>query len=353
MKLRVTSLLLGILVLVAVIVPAFAAAVDKTEDTTAGEETVVTEQSPVVEETNQEVNEDTEATEDAEDMEGRTEGYDQGAVEITEIASESPYYLGDVQLTDLEYQTISGTHYVTVSSFLYAVTDSAEVNEKNGVVNATATAMASVLVDAEGDSSVETVEEVVDTLKLTARRGYTYVEANGRYLYVPGKVQMVNNCVAIPLETLAKVFNLNVSYEDDGSIVLTRKEGADAFLTDGASYYNSDTLYWLSRIIYSESGNQPLLGKIAVGNVVMNRVNSAKFPGTIKGVLFQKNQFSPAMSGSIYRNPNAESVIAAKLVMDGAVALKGVLFFNVNGLDTYAARNRTYVATIGGHTFYR
>ena len=95
-----------------------------------------------------------------------------------------------------------------------------------------------------------------------------------------------------------------------------------------------------------------MAGKIAVGNVVMNRVASYKFPNTVEGVIFQKNQFSPASSGSIHRDPNWESVVAAKLVLDGAVVLENALFFNRAGLNCYASRNRPYVATIGGHSFY-
>ena len=50
----------------------------------------------------------------------------------------------------------------------------------------------------------------------------------------------------------------------------------------------------LAAIIYCEAGNQSMQGKIAVGNVVLNRVNSRKFPNTISKVIYQKGQFTPA-----------------------------------------------------------
>ena len=59
------------------------------------------------------------------------------------------------------------------------------------------------------------------------------------------------------------------------------------------------TLFWLSRVIYAESGNQPLDGKIAVGNVIMNRVKSLIFPTQWRGVLAQKNQFTTYRSGKL------------------------------------------------------
>ena len=89
-----------------------------------------------------------------------------------------------------------------------------------------------------------------------------------------------------------------------------------------------------------------------MGNVVLNRVKSPRFPNTIHSVIFQRNQFSPAKSGTVNRAPNAESVMAAKLCLDGAVELDSVLWFNRAGLNSWASRNRTYVATIAQHSFY-
>ena len=214
---------------------------------------------------------------------------------------------------------------------------------------------------AQGDAAEEQPEQedeipadaVVETLSMSAVPGSLYVQANGRYLYVKDGLKQVNGKLAVPVRVLAKIYNLDVGYDQaTGNVTLTHQAGTGAFLQNGATYYNGDTLYWLSHIIYAESGNQPMLGKIAVGNVVMNRVASPLFPNNIYDVLFQRNQFSPAISGSIYRDPNADSVIAAKLVMDGAVALENVLFFNRAGLNSYASRNRPYVATIGAHAFY-
>lgn len=89
-------------------------------------------------------------------------------------------------------------------------------------------------------------------------------------------------------------------------------------ILSGEQAYQADVVYWLSRIIYAESGNQPLDGKIAVGNVVLNRVASPRFPNSVYEVIFQRNQFTPAANGSINRTPSAESVVAAKLCLDGA-----------------------------------
>lgn len=184
---------------------------------------------------------------------------------------------------------------------------------------------------------------------VTAKPGQKYVVANQRYLYVPHGVQSRSGAVLVPLDILCKALDATWTQAADGSYDLTTDSGA---ILPGGQFYDQNDLYWLSRIIYSESGNQPLNGKIAVGNVVLNRVNSPRFPNTIHGVIFQKNQFSPAANGTINRTPNAESVLAAKLCLDGGVALDDVLWFNRTGLKSWASRNRSFVATIAGHSFY-
>ncbi|HJC41086.1 MAG TPA: cell wall hydrolase, partial [Candidatus Intestinimonas pullistercoris] len=103
-----------------------------------------------------------------------------------------------------------------------------------------------------------------------------------------------------------------------------------------------------------ESGNQPLDGKLAVGTVIMNRVESPLFPNTIYDVIFAPNQFTPAQNGTIHREPNAESVIAAKLILEG-IRVGGNSLYFVNpsiSPNSWAQRNRTYVTTIGAHSFF-
>ena len=247
----------------------------------------------------------------------------------------------------VEYEIRNGTTYVTVSSFVSMADPQAVVEEENGVVTVSSARVEQVE-DAEGN----TANVVQETLSMTVSTQVPYIVANGRYLYAKGSIVMLDNCVAVPLRMLANVFNLDVDYDAAAhAALLAHGQGDSAYIQSGDSYYDADSLYWLSRIIYAESGNQVLDGKIAVGNVVMNRVNSSLFPNNIYDVLNQKNQFSPASTLS-KRTPNSESVVAAKLVMDGAQVVPDALFFARAGLSCYASRNRPYVTTIGAHAFY-
>ena len=65
---------------------------------------------------------------------------------------------------------------------------------------------------------------------------------------------------------------------------------------------NNATLRLMSAIIYSEAGNQSYAGKKAVGIVIMNRVKSRQFPNSVKGVVYQRGQFSPVRNGSLKRS---------------------------------------------------
>ena len=198
----------------------------------------------------------------------------------------------------------------------------------------------------EGDHAAVTAEG----LTITIYPNKCYLVANGRYLYLPQGVRFENNNTMLPVRVLAQALDAQVQWDtNDGSIYITSGTGA---IVSGDEYYNADCVYWLSHIIFAESGNQPLNGKIGVGNVILNRVKSTLFPNTIYEVIFQKNQFTPASSGSIYKEPNSESVIAAKLCLDGAVVLPNALWFNRAGCSSWASRNKSCVATIGAHSFY-
>lgn len=187
-------------------------------------------------------------------------------------------------------------------------------------------------------------------LEITVNPDLNYVVSNGRYLYLPEGVLYEKGLIRIPAQMMAKIFDAEYSLDPvTKNITFTSGSGS---LVHGNEFYDKDDLYWLSHIIHAESGNQPLEGKIAVGNVVLNRVADPIFPDSIYGVIFQKNQFSPVKNGTINLTPNEESVLAAKLCLDGAVVLPTALWFNSTKSNSWASRHKTYITTIGGHAFY-
>lgn len=133
--------------------------------------------------------------------------------------------------------------------------------------------------------------------------------------------------------------------------------------TDKSSYTKAE-LRLMFAIIFCEAGAESYKGKVAVGIVIMNRVRSKKYPNTLKGVIYQANQFSPVRSGALakalkdYDNGkftqknHLDSIKAAKKVLKGCttitvkgkkVNMKSYLFFSV-----YLSNKRL---KIGNHMF--
>ncbi len=205
------------------------------------------------------------------------------------------------------------------------------------------------------EASTRTAAAKVGSVTVSAKQGQRYLIANGRYLYGVGEVINLYGTLYVPVRPMAKALSLSLTWNGASRSVSLARTGSR--LQDGASFYRSDEVYWLSRIIHAEAGAEPFLGKIAVGNVVMNRVRSPLYPNTIYGVIFDRRygtQFSPVSFGTIYNTPSADSVIAAKLVLDGAVISNEVLFFMNPRIATsnWISQNRPYAFTIGRHDFY-
>lgn len=120
----------------------------------------------------------------------------------------------------------------------------------------------------------------------------------------------------------------------------------------------SEDIYWLARIIQAEAGGESYKGKVAVGNVVMNRVKSSLFPNTVKGVIFEYYKgipmFSPVADGTIYNTPSQESIDAAYAAYNGEKPVgNATYFFNPDkAAGSWIVKNKTYVGRIGGHAFY-
>ena len=193
------------------------------------------------------------------------------------------------------------------------------------------------------------------SLTITAKQNALYIEVNGRYFYTVDRVLNLDGTLWVPIRALAKAYSLDLTWNGDTRTVELRTTGKA--LASGDSFYKSDEVLWLARIIHAESGAEPFLGKIAVGNVVLNRVRSPQYPNTIWGVIFDRKhgtQFSPVSFGTIYNTPSAESVIAAKICLEGYTLSEEILFFMNPRLSTtnWIAENRPYAFTIGRHDFY-
>ena len=114
----------------------------------------------------------------------------------------------------------------------------------------------------------------------------------------------------------------------------------------------------LAGAIYFESKGEPLLGQLAVAEVILNRAKSGRFPSSVCGVVFQPSQFSFVRGGSLppiarssraWREAVAISTIATKKSWSSGVGK--ALFFHADHVSP--GWRLTRVAALGNHIFYR
>lgn len=131
----------------------------------------------------------------------------------------------------------------------------------------------------------------------------------------------------------------------DGTSAGDNTTGSD---TSGGGTVNASDVAMLAALIQCEAGGESYEGKLAVGSVVMNRVDSSYFPDTVVGVIYQSGQFSPVASGRfavvLSSGADASCVQAATEVLAGTRTLNCLYFRRNNGLI-----NGT---VIGNHVFY-
>ena len=195
-----------------------------------------------------------------------------------------------------------------------------------------------------------------ENLEITATENNLYIRANGRYFYTGGEVLEIGNELYVPILPMVKALNGYVSWSNTENAFNVRS-GDTRLLKSADRVYADDAVYWLARIINAEAGGESMQGKIAVGNVVLNRVRSNQFPNTIYSVIFDKKygvQFAPTANGMINKTPNADSVIAAKMCLEGySISTEALYFFNPKYTSgTWVKQNRDYLFTIGNHVFY-
>lgn len=132
------------------------------------------------------------------------------------------------------------------------------------------------------------------------------------------------------------------------------KKPTDQSSKSKTSNSGSDDVALLARVINAEARGEPYQGQVAVGAVIMNRVESAEFPNTIAGVVYQKGQFSSVKDGQINKPFENEAQVkkAAQEAYNGSDPTNGALFFyNAKTTKSKWLYTRPTLKVIGSHTF--
>ncbi|TCQ00567.1 cell wall hydrolase [Serpentinicella alkaliphila] len=212
-----------------------------------------------------------------------------------------------------------------------------------------------VLLDTSTYEEVKRPNESSTKNNLAPINSERYIVSRGDTLY------LIASRSSMTVEELKSINNLaQVDTIYEGQVLHTISNGNENNNSDNSSSPSSreDDIYWLSRIIHAEAQGEPYEGKVAVGNVVLNRVAHRDFPNTIRGVIYDKQygyvQFSPVLDGSINNTPNEESRRAAIDALDGYRPVGTALYFlnPRKATNFWIVHNRRYFMTIGDHDFY-
>jgi spore germination cell wall hydrolase CwlJ-like protein len=141
-------------------------------------------------------------------------------------------------------------------------------------------------------------------------------------------------------------------------------EATEQTVKDETKKYSASDLRLLSTIIYCEANSESYKGKLAVGIVVINRKESKRYPDTLKGVIYQKYQFSPVNNGTLkralaeYDNGKFNSAREKECIKAAKAALSGTKSFTVNGKKKdfskylfFSGRLKGYTYKLGNHQF--
>ena len=95
---------------------------------------------------------------------------------------------------------------------------------------------------------------------------------------------------------------------------------------------DSNDVAMLAALIECEAGGESYTGMVAVGAVVVNRVNSGSFPNSVSGVIYQGGQFTPVATGTfqsvLSRGARSDCYAAAQAALSGESPVGGCLYFN-------------------------
>lgn len=116
--------------------------------------------------------------------------------------------------------------------------------------------------------------------------------------------------------------------------------------------FSSNDIQLMANAVYGEARGEPYTGQVAVAAVILNRVNSASFPNTVSGVIFEPGAFTAVADGQIWLTPNEQ---AKKAVLDAINGIdptgEALYYFNPATATSKWIWSRPQIKRIGKHIF--
>lgn len=122
--------------------------------------------------------------------------------------------------------------------------------------------------------------------------------------------------------------------------------------SSSAGSHSDNDYTLLARIISAEARGEPYSGQVAVGAVVLNRVEHPSFPDTVAGVVYQSGAFDAVLDGQVNMQPAESSLRAAREAINGSDPSGGAIYYyNPVTATNRWIRSRPVIITIGKHVF--
>lgn len=143
------------------------------------------------------------------------------------------------------------------------------------------------------------------------------------------------------------------TYQAMGLATVPKKTSYSTTTTASRGFVsNRDSVNLLARVIMGEAADEPYVGKVAVGAVILNRTRNSSFPNTLSGVVYQPLAFESVSNGQYNRAVSQEAIQAAQAALSGYDPTGGSLFFwNPSKPVSRWIWSRKIVTQIGDHVF--
>ena len=116
--------------------------------------------------------------------------------------------------------------------------------------------------------------------------------------------------------------------------------------------FSQNDISLMANAVHGEARGEPYEGQVAVAAVILNRVNSASFPNTVSGVIFEPRAFTAVADGQIWLTPNEVSRRAVLDAINGWDPTGSALYyFNPDTATSPWIWTRPQIKTIGKHIF--
>lgn len=116
--------------------------------------------------------------------------------------------------------------------------------------------------------------------------------------------------------------------------------------------FSSNEIYLLAKVIEAEARGESYTGQVAVGAVILNRVDHSSFPDSISGVVYQSGAFDCVYDSNWAVEPSSTSKKAAQDAINGWDPTGGAIYYyNPAKTSNQWIRSRTVVSVIGRHYF--